>query len=368
MKSLDTQAMLVYKERLRQAETRFRIVCDAMPAGLLVLSLDGTIDFINRKTEKLFRLNSAQMIGQNFSFLTEDHSPEPFLDWVQKIKEQGGQVELNARRGDGQPMVIELDLHDFEVSDKPCFLATVMDISERKEVERLRQEIIAMVSHDLATPLSSIQVTLNLLASQAAGPLNDRGMAMVQRAERSAVQLIKMINDLLSVESLEAGKVELFPQSICLQDLLADSCLIVEDAARANQIELSLKPTDIQLAADKDRLKQVVCNLLSNAIKFSPAQSTIEITASSDGVTVLVSVRDWGRGVPKKSQSRIFERFQQVELADGREKGGRGLGLAICKAIVEQHGGQIGVTEPEEGKGSIFWFKIPKEWQAASKS
>ena len=150
-----------------------------------------------------------------------------------------------------------------------------MDITERREVERLKQEIIAMVSHDLSTPLSSIQVTLNLLAAQAAGSLNERGMSMVQRAERSAGQLIKMINDLLSVERLEGGKIELQQQPIRLHELLADSCQIVEDAAAASQIAINLAPTDIEFVADGDRLKQVICNFLLTRSNFlqSTAQS-----------------------------------------------------------------------------------------------
>ncbi|HEY9714321.1 MAG TPA: ATP-binding protein [Chroococcales cyanobacterium] len=348
-----------FREQLLKAEARFRIVCDAMPAGLLVLSNDGVVQFVNRKTEKIFALSSDEIVGESLFSLLKDSDEQPFSELLREAEARGGLIELNAQRGDGSVFPIELSLREFEMADRSCLLATAMDITDRREIERLKQELIAMVSHDLATPLSSIQVTLNLLSAGACGQLTERGESLVMRAERSAGQLIKLINDLLTAERFERGKVEIFPEDLDIDKLLSDAINLVADAAGERAVSINCRPTALRITADGERLKQVVTNFLGNAIKFSPANAGIEVRAEDTGEMLEISVSDHGRGVPAKDQKRIFERFEQVDAGDAREKGGRGLGLAICKAIIEQHGGTIGVNS-QEGCGSTFWFRVPK--------
>lgn len=348
-----------WMEQLRKAEARFRIICQAMPVGLLIVSPEGTLEFINRKVEQIFAKESDEIVGSAFTdLLLFDGKSFPSL--VQSLQERGGRLELEAIRGEHEPFSIELTIHDFEIGDRNCYLVTVMDISDRREVERMKQQIMAMVSHDLSTPLSSIQTTLNLLALNAGGELNERGTAMVQRAERSAAQLVKLVNDLLTVEQLESGKISLFREPMSFADLFEKSTQLLADFAAERKVSLHCDDGNVHVVADFERLKQVVSNFISNAIKFSPENAIVKIVAARENGFAEVRVLDQGRGVPQRDQKRIFERFQQVEQSDASEKGGRGLGLAICKAIIVQHGGEIGVIS-EEGAGSTFWFRIPAD-------
>ncbi|MGH9547935.1 MAG: ATP-binding protein [Terriglobales bacterium] len=348
-----------YKELLLKAESRFRKLCEGIPVGFLILNMDGMIEFINRKTQTIFQLELSRLVGREFYSLLQEPPAKPFSDFAAEVAERGGSIELDACGGDEHNFPIEVTLRDFEMFDRPCLLAAVMDISERRAVEKLRQEIIAMVSHDLSTPLTSIQITLNLLSTPALGQLNERGLNLVSKAERSTTQLIKLINDLLAVETLESGKVSIYPERINMGELFSHSHHLVEELARSKGVEIDVVPVgNVEIFGDKDRLQQVIVNFLSNAIKFSPEHARVELSAEAGSQCTIVRVKDNGRGVPQKDQERIFERFHQVESSDAREKGGRGLGLAICKAIVTQHGGRIGVTS-EEGNGSTFWFEIP---------
>jgi signal transduction histidine kinase len=170
--------------------------------------------------------------------------------------------------------------------------------------------------------------------------------------------LIGLINDILDIEKLEAGKLDMVFDNSPMQDILERSEQSTGSFATANGVKLEIIPSDVIVYADGDRIVQVLVNLLSNAIKFSPRDATVTVYTEYAAGFVQVRVVDRGRGIPDKFKKLLFQRFQQVEASDAKKKGGTGLGLAICKGIIEQHGGQIGV-ESEEGKGSSFWFRIP---------
>jgi CheY-like chemotaxis protein/anti-sigma regulatory factor (Ser/Thr protein kinase) len=232
------------------------------------------------------------------------------------------------------------------------------DITTRREVERIKDEFISVVSHELRTPLTSIRASLGLLESGALGTLPEEGRRMVEIAVRNSDRLGALINDILDLERLEAGKIQLNLEEVPLAAVVERSLESVRGFAEQQGITFAAPPTEARVVADADRLVQVLVNLLSNAVKFSPPSGTVDVeVAESDGHAE-VCVRDQGRGVPAHRREALFERFEQVESSDSRQKGGTGLGLAICKAIVEQHGGKIGVRS-EPGRGSTFWFRIP---------
>lgn len=226
------------------------------------------------------------------------------------------------------------------------------------EAARRKQEMIAMVSHDLKTPLTSIQASLTLLSEGVLGSMPEAAGKEVQIAENNTTRLIDLINDLLDIEKLEAGQLKIHPSDIPLARVFERSLESVGTLAEKQGIKIAVPAADLKVHADSDRLVQVIVNLLSNAIKFSPSGSTISIIASAMAGSLEVRVVDQGRGVPDQYKQMIFERFQQVELSDSQKRKGTGLGLPICKAIIEGHGGTIGV-ESEEGKGSTFWFRVP---------
>lgn len=227
------------------------------------------------------------------------------------------------------------------------------------EAAQHKKELIAMVTHDLRTPLTSIQGALTLLREGVFGPLTAKATNQVEKAEGSAMRLINLINDLLDIERMEAGKLEMHPSLTMTKTIFERTHAAISTFAEQKGISIATGTTSYDVMADEDRVIQVLVNLISNSVKFSEEGTTITLSAkqSTPGFITL-SVTDQGRGIPKEFVSSIFERFQQVQKGDAVEKKGTGLGLAICKAIVEGHGGTIGV-DSKVGVGSTFWFTLP---------
>lgn len=225
--------------------------------------------------------------------------------------------------------------------------------------EKQKQEVISMVSHDLRSPLMSLDFSLTLIGTGKYGELSEKGHKELKSAETSAKRLIRLINDLLDIEKIESGKLNVLKAPLSFQ-CLAEHCIdAVRALALAKEIEIVTKSSgDIEFPGDADRLEQVIINLLGNAIKFSPEGSTVQITCQENENMIEIRVVDSGPGIPEDYKKKIFERFQQVSRGDGKDKEGTGLGLAISRAIVEAHGGTIGV-ESEDGKGSSFWIRLP---------
>jgi signal transduction histidine kinase len=226
------------------------------------------------------------------------------------------------------------------------------------ELETFKRQLISIVSHELRTPLLSVSSALELFGEGVFGDLPEKAKIRLKFAQEEADRLIRLINDLLDIEKMEAGKFVLDKSEIKVAELIETSTTSVVQLAEAKQIKLEPSVVDATLCADRDRLCQVLINLLSNAIKFSPEAGVISVKVETGESYMEFRVSDQGRGIPEELRAKIFDRFVQVEKTDASVRGGSGLGLAIAKAIVEQHGGTIGV-ESELGHGSTFWFKVP---------
>jgi signal transduction histidine kinase len=232
------------------------------------------------------------------------------------------------------------------------------DITQRRAVDQLKDEFVSLVSHELRTPLTAIRGALGLLTSGMLGPLSDQGQRMVEIAVRNTDRLVRLINDILDIERMQSGKVAMQPRLCNAADLLYQAAEELRAMAQEAQVRLMVRPLQVELRVDPDRILQTLINLVSNAIKFSPAGTTVWLTAERWGEQLLIQVQDQGRGIPAEKLESIFERFQQVDASDSRQKGGTGLGLAICRSIVQQHGGRIWV-ESQVGQGSTFSFAVP---------
>jgi signal transduction histidine kinase len=232
------------------------------------------------------------------------------------------------------------------------------DIRERKEVERLKSEFVSTVSHELRTPLTAIYGSLNMLASGMAGELPRDVRELVQLANDSCERLLRLINDLLDVEKMDAGNV---PYDMRRQPIEALVAAGVRDTrAFADNLGVALRllgGADAMVMADGDRVVQVMVNLLSNAAKFSPPGGLVDVSIVVRAGMVRVSVIDQGPGIPDAFRAQIFQRFAQADSSDQRQKGGTGLGLAICRSIVQSHGGRIDFTS-EPGR-TEFFFELP---------
>ena len=257
----------------------------------------------------------------------------------------------------GDVFPFELSLFEFRTPEGRQFGGIVRDVSESREVERLKKEFVATVSHELRTPLTSIRGSLGLLAGGVLGTLPPEAIEVVAVAERNVIRLVRLINDILDLERLDTGRIEMHFESVTLASVFERSLEAVKALADQEGIPVESAAPSGSVWADGDRLVQVLVNLLSNAVKFSPRGGVVRLSASEEGGWTNVRVTDQGRGIPPSFREAIFERFRQVEASDARQKGGSGRGLAICKSIIEQHGGSIGV-ESEEGRGSVFWLKL----------
>jgi PAS domain S-box-containing protein len=238
--------------------------------------------------------------------------------------------------------------------------AAARDVTRQDEVERLKDQLVSTVSHELRSPLGSIQGSLRMLDEGILGRVPEAANELVGIARVNADRLVRLVNDLLDLDRLEAGRMQLDAQELDVCALLTDAVQALEGSAREAGVRIQVEPcAQVPLVADRDRLIQVLVNLLGNAIKFSPAGGVVKLQASLlQPSGVRLSVHDEGPGIDAAHHQRIFERFEQVRGERDLEKRGTGLGLAICRAIVEQHGGTLGV-ESQPGHGAVFWLELP---------
>ncbi|MBS1954709.1 MAG: HAMP domain-containing histidine kinase [Cyanobacteria bacterium SZAS-4] len=235
--------------------------------------------------------------------------------------------------------------------------------AEREEAERVKKEFVAMIGHDLRTPLSSVQGTLTLLADGIYGDISEVGIKKARVAEKSIERITHLANELLDIEKIESNNLQVELEAIALKDAIERSIANLEGFAVYKKIEIAFAGTNLEVMADEARLTQVLVNLISNAIKFSPDGSTVSIIAhQTEAGQVEVRVSDQGRGISADKKEEIFARYKQLDKTDAKNERGIGLGLAICKAIVENHGGQIGVDSNEAG-GCSFWIRIASATQ-----
>jgi len=227
------------------------------------------------------------------------------------------------------------------------------------KVDSQRKHLVALVKDELSTPLRRVQYTLHNLSQGVLGELNPKAENRFILAARDTDRVVRLIDDLLSIETMEGARFELELASVASNEIIEAAAGSVKDMAERHGVKLEIKDPRVRFVADKDRLVQVLINFLSNAVKFSPASSIITIQVVNNETHIEFRVIDKGRGVPRDKQEQIFEPFQQVDASDQTSKGGTGLGLPISKTIVEQHGGTIGVTS-KLNEGSTFWFKLPK--------
>ncbi|HRN53992.1 MAG TPA: ATP-binding protein, partial [Gemmatimonadaceae bacterium] len=234
------------------------------------------------------------------------------------------------------------------------------DIEKLKELERLKADFVSTVSHELRTPLTSMRGALGLLLAGAGGELSQKGRELLRIALTNTDRLIRLINDILDIEKIDAGHVQIRHDRLALRPLLESTLSSLDGYAREAGVSLRLlEAPDLELHGDSDRLIQVFTNLVSNAVKFTPKDQTVDVSARVEQDNVRVCVRDHGPGIPKEFASRIFGRFQQAGGAESRRSGGTGLGLSISKAITELHGGRIGFEAPADGEGTVFYVLLP---------
>lgn len=361
----------------KQAHEELRNLSKALESaveGIAQVDSQGRYFKTNPAYASMLGYQPEELIGMNWQQTIYPDELESIETAYQRMLIDGkAEFEAKALRKDGTVfdkqvvMVKAYDEHQQFIGNY-CFMK---DISDRREIERLKDEFISVVSHELRTPLTSISAALDLLAGGVLQNQPEDAQQMLNIAANNSDRLVRLINDILDIERIESGKIVMTKQACDAGDLMNQSVEAIHEIAERAGVTLSVSPVSVRLWADPDRIIQVLTNLLSNAIKFSPQGSTVWLSAelirgqesetihpSSPSDTLLIKVRDQGRGIPSDKLESIFERFQQVDASDSRQKGGTGLGLAICRSILQQHEGQIW-AESILGEGSTFCFTLP---------
>jgi len=361
----------------KQVEEELRNLSKALESaveGIAQLDTQGRYIKTNPAYASMLGYQPEELVGRNWQQTIYPDELETIETTYQRMLIDGkAEFEARALRKDGtvfDKQVVMVKAYDQQQQfiGNYCFMK---DVSDRREIERLKDEFISVVSHELRTPLTSISAALDLLAGGVLQNQPEDAQQMLDIAANNTDRLVRLINDILDIERIESGKIIMTKQACEAADLMNQSVEAIQEIAEKAGVNLSVSPMSIRLWADPDRIIQVLTNLLSNAIKFSPQGSTVWLSAelivrqesetihpSSPSDTLLIKVKDQGRGIPSDKLESIFERFQQVDASDSRQKGGTGLGLAICRSILQQHEGQIW-AESTLGEGSTFCFTLP---------
>lgn len=350
----------IAEDLLKESEARVRLIIETMPVGLLVVDEQGVIEMANSEAAQMFAYPPGLLIYNHAAVLFPHLLKTAGKTSVENPYKTllGRRTETYAERRNKEEFPVELSAAEFRLQEGMRLLISAWDVTERHETEKLKSELVAMASHDLRNPLSSLQGTLQMLAEGNYGVLSALGISTVSDASEEVDRLVELIDDLLDVKKIEAGKLELELNCVQPANVVPRSIRAISRLAEQNEITIKELGTSAQVYADGARLIQVLVNLLSNAIKFSPRGSTIVVSVQTYPEWVEVAVTDQGQGIPELYREKIFERFEQVSQSGATKRKGSGLGLAICKTIIEKHHGIIGV-DSKEGKGSRFYFRIP---------
>ncbi|AFY83057.1 PAS domain-containing sensor histidine kinase [Oscillatoria acuminata] len=350
------------RKRTEAALSQLAAIVEDSEDAIFSKTLDGTVVSWNASAERLFGYSPAEVIGQsilNLIIPSDRQSEESTL--LEKIIQGESVQQFETVRRRKNETLIHVALTISPVKDGQGHIMGIStiarDISDRHQIERMKNEFISIVSHEIRTPLTSIRGAIGLLASGMYDNKPERVQRMLEIALTDSDRLVRLVNDILDLERLESGRLELVKERCDAAHAIAQAVEGLQAIADKAGVRFSLPPGTATVWASPDALQQVLTNLLSNAIKFSPPQSIITLTVQPQWQGVLFAVRDSGRGIPPDKLEMIFNPFQQIDASDSRQKGGTGLGLTICQRLVHQHGGRIWV-ESTLGEGSTFYFTL----------
>lgn len=349
---------------LIKSEELFRRSFDDAAVGMGLLTLDGQWLKVNRVLSQITGYSASELLTMHFYDITYPDDLRADFTYVEQCLTGELQTYQREKRyihkqGIVVWVMVNVSLVCSDMGEPLYFISQIQDISERRAIERMKTEFISIVSHELRTPLTAIRGALGLLQSGIYATNPDKTQRMIEIAAADSDRLVRLVNDILDLERLESGKVQLSMERCPVAPLMQQAVETLQAIAQDTQIQIILEPCEAQVWAAPDALIQTLTNLLSNAIKFSSPGSRVWLRAQANPVEAMVrfAVEDQGRGIPPENLESIFGQFQQVDVSDARKKGGTGLGLAICKNIVQQHGGRIW-AESQLGQGSTFYFTL----------
>lgn len=348
-----TEKLIRELEASRQRE---RLIADYSPEILCCLDEQRRVLDLNVQTETVLEYPIISLLATPLDAIVYNDDKEEFLAYFEACKtgKQNKLLESRVSSRSGNPIDLEWQV-EWSPSSR-CYYCLAKNISDRKENQRLKAEIAAMVNHDLRAPVSSLSYLLQNLQEGTFGELPAEANKRIEKANDNVAQMLRLINQLLDAEKLEGGHLEIELKIIPLCELY-DSCRnLLHDLAEGRGIKLHFpEDSTLMIMADFDRSVQILCNLLSNAIKWSQPSSEVRVEESADNKTVTISVVDHGPGIPPEKQQSIFQRFHSFDKRSDKSLASTGLGLYIAKRLTELQGGAIGVKS-KTGEGSTFWF------------
>jgi PAS domain S-box-containing protein len=373
------------EEALHLATRQRELILESVGDGIFGIDLEGKLTFINQAAARALGYTPEQLAGADVHDVIHhthaDGTPyskvtSPILQAMRRRETIRMRDEVFWRK-DGVSFPVEYSasplIEDGQLSG---MVVAFQDVSERRRLEKMKDEFISTVSHELRTPLTSLRASLGLISSGSLDKRPEKQRQMIDMAIGNCDRLVRLVNDILDFDSVEKGRLPLTREPVEAIDLLRRAADVAHNAATQARITFRVDAPPAQVLADQDRILQVLNELVANAIKFSPAETQIRLSAQpysvspgSDRLSVPIDissaqkvicfvVEDQGRGIAPEKLERIFERFQQGDASDSRALGGTGLGLALCRSIVEQHGGRLW-AESTLGKGSRFLFTLP---------
>ena len=347
----------------KQAEAdlaRYAAIVTSSDDAIVSKTLDGIITSWNPAAERMFGYTAAEAIGQSITLIIPAELHQEEGDILGKLR-RGVRIQhyetVRVRKG-GTKVAVSLSISPVRDSRGTIIGAAKIarDITERLELERRKDEFIGMASHELKTPLTTLKGFLQLLRGKLERQGLPEAVPTLTRMEAQVNRLNKLIDDLLDVSKIQAGRIDYEEEPVDLAALLRETVELLQASSPTHTLLIRGTP-QAWILGDQDRLSQMVTNLITNAIKYSPQANQIDLSLAASPTTVTLRVQDYGVGIPKAEQKHIFDRFYRVR--DRHQAfSGLGLGLYITHEIVKQHGGEITV-ESEEGKGSIFMVSLP---------
>ena len=363
------------EDQLHLVRRQRELILAAVGDGIYGMDLEGKLSFINPAAAKMLGYTAEEMRGKDVHELIH-HS---HADGTQHSK-ANCPILLGLRRREGVRIrddvfwrkdgtTIPVEYVASPLIDEGAIAGMVVafqDVSERRRLEKMKDEFISTVSHELRTPLTSLRASLGLISSGSLDKRPEKQKQMLEVAIGNCDRLVRLVNDILDFDRVERGGMPLNFEVLQAGDILRRAADVEQEAALKAQITFRFDtPPKLMVNVDQERILQVLAELVSNAIKFSPPQTIIKLAAKALGPDkesgkdeVCIVVEYQGRGIPQDKLDMIFERFQQGDASDSRALGGTGLGLAICRRIIQQHGGRIW-AESDPGKGSRFLFTVP---------
>ncbi len=352
---------------LQESAEHTQTILDNVVDGIITIDAEGIVITYNNAAVTIFGYTADEVVGRNVSMLM----PEPYRSehdgYLRTYRDTGvphiigiGR-EVEGQRKDGSTFPMDLAVSQSRRDGKPLYIGLVRDITERKRMEQMKAEFVSTVSHELRTPLTSISGALGLLVGGGLGAMPPQAQQMLDIAHKNSLRLAHLINDLLDMEKLEAGKMRLDNQVQPLMPLVEQALESTRPYADQYQVQFELleRADEVRVRVDGIRLQQVLANFLSNAAKFSPPGGQVDVRVQLQPGKVRIDVHDHGSGIPDEFRGRIFQKFSQADSSDTRQKGGTGLGLAISKELIECMHGSVGFTSVA-GQGTHFYCDLPR--------